>query len=81
MSELLGGSVSGVIGFDAVSSSGGGGGLAASADAATMSAAMSTAAKHRSLMSELVFEDSGRFQVVMKQLGKRDSTTKLKVKV
>ena len=64
MAELMGGDVGGVIDFAAVSSSRQGRG----------DRRMSGAS------SEVLYGDSSQFQVVLKQLGKRDSTTKLKVR-
>jgi hypothetical protein len=62
MSELLGGDVGGVIGFDAVSPVHDPMGLGPE------------------LAMDMLQEHSSQFQIVLKQLGKRDTTTKLKVR-
>ena len=69
MAELMGGDSGGFIGFEAVSGGLGGG----SWDGGGVSVGE---------VSEEVPRGAGaEFQVVMKQLGKRDTTTKLKVRV
>ena len=75
MAELLGGDVEGVIGFDAVSTSPG-----ASPGTRRHSMPASMVGAVGGASSEVLYGDSSQFQVVMKQLGKRDTTTKLKVK-
>ena len=72
MAELMGGDSGGFIGFEAVSGGLGGG----SWDGGGVSVGVGGE------VSEEVPHGAGaEFQVVMKQLGKRDTTTKLKVRV
>ena len=69
MVDLMGSGMGGVIGFSTVSAGvphfGARGGAKGVGDAS----------------NEVLYGESSHFQVVMKQLGKRDSTTKLKVSV
>lgn len=70
MAELIGGDVGGVIGFDSVSST------------TTTDGDFSLNNKGEEqgcVVSEVLYGDSSQFQVVLKQLGKRDTITKLKV--
>lgn len=74
MAELLGGEVEGVIGFDAVSS-----GRRHSMPSSALSA-VGRDPEMEAASAEILYGDSSQFQVVLKQLGKRDTTTKLKVR-
>ncbi len=67
MVELMGGGVGGVIGFSAVSSG-----------ITQRDRFVPGAAGAKGSEEEVLYGESSQFQVVMKQLGKRDSTTKLK---
>ena len=82
MSELLGGDT--VIDFEAVSSSSPSR-ASSSRSAFASSRSSSFSFRRRSKGEEQVVEalqgESSQFQVVLKQLGKRDTTTKLKVGV
>ncbi len=69
MAELMGGDGGGVIGFDAVSPG----------DSAFGEEGQGEGRRGRE-EQEVLNGSSNQFQVVMKQLGKRDTTTKLKVR-
>ena len=71
MVELLGGDMSGVIGFDKVSS------ILYHADEISLGEMAGGMEVGEASMD--VLHGGSQFQVVMKQLGKRDTTTKLKV--
>lgn len=80
MVELMGGEMgAGVIGFEAVSS-----GLVQHGSTSRSSDGASASAeglRGGGASEEVVHGVSTKFQVVMKQLGKKDTTTKLKVKL
>lgn len=72
MAELIGGEVGGVIGFEEVSSS-------RAENTLSVEGARQEGERSKRDSKEVLYGDSSQFQVVMKQLGKRDTTTKLKV--
>lgn len=72
MAELIGGEVGGVIGFEEVSSS-------RAENTLSVEGARQGGERSKRDSKEVLYGDSSQFQVVMKQLGKRDTTTKLKV--
>ena len=74
MTELLGSEAIGFIGFDSVS-----GGLPSPLLTAAAGGDEIDGVIGRDKMDELIIGSGAKFQVVMKQLGKRDTTTKLKV--
>ena len=73
MVELLGGEMGGVIGFDQVSA------LLPQLDERSPGGVAGGVAMRKAPLME-GRDDSSQYQVVMKQLGKRDTTTKLKVR-
>ena len=80
MSELLGGDV--VIDFESVSSpSRASSSRAAFATSRSSSFSFRKRSRGEDQASEALQGESSQFQVVLKQLGKRDTTTKLKVGV
>ncbi len=76
MAELMGGDVDGVIGFDAVSADS----AASRKRSSSVVVVVGEGAVGGASTMEVLYGDSSQFQVVMKQLGKRDTTTKLKVR-
>lgn len=74
MSELLGGEAIGFIGFDAVS-----GGNSEGNDIILMILIWWFVGGASNVSDDILLRVDTTFQVVLKQLGKRDTTTKLKV--